>query len=103
MNYDIVFFKPIKYEECLKYIEHIKSDRYVHINLSEAEEAVKKRILDFIGGALFIQEGKMIFLGEDIVCTIPKLGKYFMDYEIKTEKKMASFDEEEEIVRKFKK
>ncbi len=102
MDYDIVFFKPVRYEECLEYVEHIKKERYVHINLSEASEVVKERILDFLHGALFIQEGKLIFLTEDIVCTIPKLGKYFMNYDVEAGEKELHFDEVEEIIPQYR-
>lgn len=101
MNYDIAFFKPKKFEECLKYIEYIKAQKYVHVNLSGVSDSVKKRILDFLSGALFIQEGNIIFLGENIICTVPKNGHYFLDYENVVKTDFESFDEEEEIVPKF--
>lgn len=104
MNYDIAFFKPKRFEECLKYIEYIKAQKYVHINLSDVNDSVKRRILDFLNGALFIQEGQILYLGENTICTIPKTGKYFLEYEnVELKKEFDTYDEEEEIVPMFSK
>ena len=72
MDYDIVFFKPTRFEDCMKCIEYIKKDKIVHVNLFGLESDVQQRILDFLSGAIFIQEGKIINPGEKVFCTIPK-------------------------------
>ena len=64
MDYDIVFFKPTRFEDCMKCIEYIKKDKIVHVNLFGLESDVQQRILDFLSGAIFIQEGKIINPGE---------------------------------------
>ncbi|NME36186.1 MULTISPECIES: cell division protein SepF [Fusobacterium] len=105
MDCEIAFFKPERFEECLKYVGYLKENKYVHINLADVEENTKKRIMDFLSGAMFIQEGKIIYLGENIICTVPKNGKYFLEYENKLSKKdyPGSYDEEEEIIPIFRK
>lgn len=102
MEYDIVFLKPSKFEDCIRYVEYIKNENIVHINLSEMEEVLKQRILDFISGAVFIQEGKILNPGKDMYCSLPKDCKYFLEREEK--KKSGSdglYDEEPEIIPKY--
>lgn len=94
MEYDIVFFKPKKFDECKKYIEYIKNEKIVHINLNAVEEAQRKRILDFLYGATYIKEGKIETVGENIVCAIPKK----VEYLVEIEDKEKTNNEEEEII-----
>lgn len=101
MDYDIVFFKPAKFEDCKKCIEYIKKDKIVHINLFGLEAELQQRILDFLSGAIFIQEGKIINPGEKVFCSIPKSKEYYMDYADKS-KVNQKYDEEEEIIPNYK-
>lgn len=101
MDYDIVFFKPARFEDCMKCIEYIKKDKIVHVNLFGLEADVQQRILDFLSGAIFIQEGKIINPGEKVFCTIPKTKEYYMDYVDKS-KVSQRYDEEEEIIPIYK-
>ena len=101
MDYDIVFFKPTRFEDCMKCIEYIKKDKIVHVNLFGLESDVQQRILDFLSGAIFIQEGKIINRGEKGFSTIPKTKEYYMDYVDKS-KVSQRYDEEEEIIPIYK-
>lgn len=102
MEYDIVFLNPVKFEDCMKYVEYIKNNKILHINLSEVEEVLKQRILDFISGAVFIQEGKIINPGKDMYCSLPKNCNYYLekDKKIKDESN-GLYDEEPEIIPKY--
>lgn len=98
-NYDIIFFKPEKFEDSMKCIDYIKQDKIVHVNLFGLEADVQQRILDFLSGAIFIQEGHIIKPGEQVFCTIPKTIKHLISYP--TKEKISAFstqNEEEEII-----
>ncbi|MDP0493883.1 MAG: cell division protein SepF [Fusobacterium sp. JB021] len=102
MEYDIVFLNPTRFEDCMKYVEYIKNDKIVHINLSEVEEGLKQRILDFISGAVFIQEGKIINPGKDMYCSLPKNCNYYLEKDEKMKRgKSDIYDEEPEIIPKY--
>lgn len=98
-EFDIVFVKPRKFEDCVKCVEHIKKDRIVHINLLDLDAKESQRILDYISGAVYIKGGQIENPGENIFCTIPKNRTYLFEYKAKHE----SYDEEEEIIPSYKK
>ncbi|MCJ8341898.1 MAG: cell division protein SepF [Cetobacterium sp.] len=101
-DYEIIFFKPRKFEDCMKCIEYIRDEKIVHINLGELDGETSQRILDFISGAVFIQEGEVVNPGENVFCSIPKNKKYLMDYKGKPGSSTSSrYDEEEEIIPKY--
>lgn len=96
-EYDIIFVKPRRFEDCTKCVEHIKKDRIVHINLIGLEARESQRILDYISGAVYIKGGRIVNPGESIFCAIPKNKEHLFEYKMKQE----NYDEEEEIVRKI--
>lgn len=98
-DFDIVFVKPRRFEDCLKCIEHIKRDKIVHINLLDLDAKESQRILDYISGAVYIKEGEIVNPGENIFCTIPKNKSHLFEYKLKNE----SYDEVEEIIPVYKK
>ncbi len=98
-DFDIVFVKPKRYEECKKCVEYIKKDKIVHINLMDLDAKESQRILDYISGAVYIKEGEIVNPGENIFCTIPKNKNHLFDYKVKSE----NYDEEEEIVPVYRK
>ncbi|WP_319205550.1 cell division protein SepF [uncultured Ilyobacter sp.] len=106
MNFDIVFLKPEKFEECMNIVEHIRKERIVHINLSKLDAKNSQRVLDFVSGAVYIQEAQIIQPGEQVFCSVPKGKSYFMEGKEKpitgdTELIDLRYDEEEEIKPKF--
>lgn len=104
MDYEIVFFKPIKFEDCMKCVEYIREEKIVHINLCDLDAENSQRILDFISGAVYIQEGQIVNPGEKVFCSIPKDKKYLMDYKEKVPSVLDSrYDEEEEIIPQYRK
>jgi cell division inhibitor SepF len=100
-DFDIVFVKPKKYEECARCVDYIKNDKIVHINLMDLDSKESQRILDYISGAVYIKEGDIVNPGENIFCTIPKNKKYLFDYKPMSGK--LNEDELEEIVPSYKK
>nr|WP_307774970.1 cell division protein SepF [uncultured Cetobacterium sp.] len=103
-DYDIVFLKPMRFEDCLKCIEYIKAEKIVHINLSDLDPEKSQRILDFVSGAVHIQDGQIINPGDKIYCSIPKNKSYQLEYkEVSKDIASARFDEEEEIIPRYNK
>ncbi|MGL4308481.1 cell division protein SepF [Cetobacterium sp. SF1] len=102
-DYEIVFMKPRRFEDCMKCIEYIRNEKIVHINLGELDGETSQRILDFISGAVYIQEGEVVNPGENVFCTIPRNKKYMMDYKGKAQntQSVKYEDEEEEIIPKY--
>ncbi|MGL4905027.1 MAG: cell division protein SepF, partial [Cetobacterium sp.] len=69
------------------------------INLFDLDSEKSQRILDFISGAVHIQEGQIINPGDKIYCSIPKNRSYQLDYkEVTNSITNPRFDEEEEII-----
>lgn len=98
-NYDIIFFKPEKFEDTRECVTYIKANKIVHVNLFGLEPCVQQRILDFLSGAIFIQEGQIIKTGEEAFCTIPKTVKHLVAYPAKEQEiETSAQNEEEEII-----
>lgn len=103
-DYDIIFFKPERFEDSMECIDYIKEDKIVHVNLFGLEAEMQQRILDFLSGAIFIQEGQIVNVGEQVFCTIPKTTNHLMAYRTKHESVVSEDDnnEEEEIIPIYK-
>ena len=104
MDFDIVFLKPEKFGDTRKIIEHIKKDRIVHINISKMNTKDRQRTLDFISGAAYIQDARMIQPGETVFCTVPAGKNYFQEGNVSKEENSLidlRYDEEEEIKPSF--
>ncbi|MDR3258748.1 MAG: cell division protein SepF [Fusobacteriaceae bacterium] len=86
---EIVFIKPTRIEDCAKCLPEIKGNKILHINLCAVEYDKAERIMDYISGAIFMQEGQIVNPAENIYCTIPK-GTQFST--------LATTDEETEII-----
>lgn len=98
----MIFLKPLRFEDCVRCIDYIKEDKIVHINLTALDSDKSQRVLDFISGAVHIQEGQIINPGEKIYCSIPKARTYKIEYREPNNIASSRFDEEEEIVPKYK-
>ena len=92
---DIIFIRPTRIEDCTKCVANIKENKMVHIDLGRIEPEKAQRILDYISGAVFMQDGQIVNPAENVFCTIPKGVTYTTDYKNTTP---PVSDEEEEIV-----
>lgn len=104
MDFDIVFLKPEKFEDTRKIVEHIKKDRIVHINISKLDTKDRQRTLDFISGAAYIQDARLIQPGDAVFCTIPSGKDYFQEGSVAADDSELidlRYDEEEEIKPSF--
>jgi cell division inhibitor SepF len=54
----VVLVKPERYENSAEIADHLKEKRTVVLNLEQTNKDVARRILDFVSGAAYAQEGK---------------------------------------------
>lgn len=99
-DYDIVFIKPVKFEDCAKCVEYIKNQKIVFVNLAGMDKERSQRILDYIAGATYIKDGNMEKPSDEMLCIIPKDKKYLFSYS-KDTKTYGKYDEVEEIIPKY--
>lgn len=78
-NMDIVFIKPLKFEDCVKCAKYIKESKIISINLSELEEKDSRRMLDYISGAVSITDYQIVKVSNEIFSAIPGNIKFYVD------------------------
>lgn len=98
---DIIFIKPSKFEEVVKYMEYIDKEVIVHVNIHDLDKGASQRVVDFLSGAVYIKDGTIVNPGEKTFCIIPKSKEFMMNYKNHTTQVIdPRYDEEEEIVRR---
>ena len=55
----VVLVKPDRYENAAEIADHLRERRTVVLNLEQTSKDVSRRILDFLAGAAYAQEGKV--------------------------------------------
>jgi cell division inhibitor SepF len=55
----VILVKPERYEEAGEIAEHLRERKTVVLNLEQTNKEVARRILDFLSGAAYAQEGKI--------------------------------------------
>ncbi|MDD6316803.1 MAG: cell division protein SepF [Butyricicoccaceae bacterium] len=55
----VVLVKPDKYENAPEIADHLRERRTVVINLEQTNKDVAKRLIDFLSGVAYAQEGKI--------------------------------------------
>ncbi len=55
----VVLVKPDKFENAAEIADHLREKRTVVLNLEQTGKEVSRRILDFLSGAAYAQEGKV--------------------------------------------
>ena len=55
----VVLVKPDKYENAPEIADHLRERRTVVINLEQTNKAVAKRLIEFLSGVAYAQEGKI--------------------------------------------
>ena len=55
----VVLVKPEKYENASEVADHLRDKRTVVLNLEKTEKEVARRLLDFLSGVAYAQEGKI--------------------------------------------
>ena len=55
----VVLVKPDRYENASEVADHLRDKRTVVLNLESTEKGVGRRLLDFLSGVAYAQEGKI--------------------------------------------
>ena len=55
----VVLVKPDRFENAAEIADHLREKRTVVLNLEQTSKDVSRRILDFLSGAAYAQEGKV--------------------------------------------
>ena len=55
----VVLVKPERYENASEIADHLRDKRTVVLNLEKTERDVARRLLDFLSGVAYAQEGKI--------------------------------------------
>ena len=55
----VVLVKPDKYENAPEIADHLRERRTVVMNLEQTNKEVAKRLIDFLSGVTYAQEGKI--------------------------------------------
>ena len=94
---EVVFVKPVRFEDCVNVARYIKEDKIVNMNLSQLDDKDSRRVLDYISGAIFITRAEIVNVGNKVFCSIPK-GKEYLNETQKEIRGSSTEEEEEEIV-----
>ncbi|AVQ20617.1 cell division protein SepF [Fusobacterium necrophorum] len=91
----IVFLKPKRFEDCDDCVRYVAEDRIVNVNLKDLKERDARRLYDYVHGAVYVKQAKLIDIGDNIFCCVPKN----VGYELKfNQESSAKSNEEEEII-----
>ncbi len=55
----VVLVKPERFENAAEIADHLKEKRTVVLNLEQTNKDISRRILDFVSGAAYAQDGKV--------------------------------------------
>ena len=87
-NVEVVFVKPVRFEDCVNVARYIKEDKIVNMNLSQLDDKDSRRVLYYISGAIFITRAEIVNVGN----------KVFLNETQKERRGSSTEEEEEEIV-----
>ena len=59
VNIHVVLVKPERYENASEIADHLRDKRTVVLNLEKTQKDVARRLLDFLSGVAYAQEGKI--------------------------------------------
>jgi cell division inhibitor SepF len=67
----VILTEPTAFDDCQQIAEHLKNRRSVIINLESIELGLARRIIDFVGGAIYAVGGSMQKVGASIFMAAP--------------------------------
>lgn len=70
-NVKLSLHQPEKYEDSTQIITALKSKRPVVVNLQTLEDDIKRKVFDFISGAIFALEGSIQKVAKDVFILAP--------------------------------
>ena len=76
-------------------MRYVAEDKIVNVNLKDLKEREARRLYDYVHGAVYIKQAKLIDIGDNIFCCVPKNVGYELKY---NQESSAKSNEEEEII-----
>lgn len=71
----VVLVSPTDYKDASKIADHITAMKMVMLNLADTEEDVARRLLDFVSGVVFSENGHIMKIAENVYAVAP----YFVE------------------------
>lgn len=70
-NLKLAIHLPEKYEDSTKIVVDLKSRKPVVVNLQDLDDELKRKVFDFISGAIFALEGNIQKVAKDVFILAP--------------------------------
>lgn len=70
-DYQMVFYKPYEFHDCVKIGDWIAKDVIVVLNLEDMDIKVAQRIVDFVSGSLYVKGARLMEIGKSVQLCIP--------------------------------
>ena len=67
----VVLVKPERYDNASEVADHLRDKRTVVLNLEKTEKEIARRLLDFLSGVAYAQEGKIKKVAADTYIVTP--------------------------------
>ncbi|WBW50715.1 cell division protein SepF [Peptoniphilus equinus] len=71
-NLIISVHEPLSYDESPKIVDDLRADKSVVLNFEQLDVDVKRKIFDFVSGALYAIDGKIQKVNKDIFVLAPR-------------------------------
>lgn len=71
-NMIITVHEPLSYDESPNIVDDLRADKSVVLNFEQLDLDVKRKIFDFVSGALYAMDGKIQKVNKDIFVLAPR-------------------------------
>ena len=94
-DYSTIFIDPKQFEDCKKIANYIEKEKMITINLENIGPHVAQRIMDFLAGAMEIQNASFAQIAKNVYTIVPENMKVFYEGPKKREKKLIDLEKGE--------
>lgn len=70
-NVKLVVYVPDKYDEVTKLVNDLKARKLVVLNLEHTPKEIKRKVFDFVNGAIYALEGNIQKISKDVFVVAP--------------------------------
>lgn len=71
----VVLMSPTEYKDASKIADHLTAMKMVMLNLADTDPELARRLLDFVSGVIFSENGHIMKIAENVYAIAP----YFVD------------------------
>ena len=71
----VVVVEPEEYKDASKIADYLRDMKFVVVNLAKADSVVARRLLDFVSGVVFSEDGHIMKVATNVFVVAP----YFVD------------------------